>query len=68
MPPPSGISTAAGAKVISPTAAWLWWGWFILGPYAYPQIGANRTLSRAEAERSVGEKPGAHGPDAPAEL
>lgn len=40
------INTTAGVKVISPTAAWLWWGWFILGPYAYLQIGANRGARR----------------------
>lgn len=33
-------------KVISPTAAWLFWSWFFVGTYPYLQIGANRAVDR----------------------
>lgn len=46
------VNTYAGHKVISPTAAWLFWSWFFVGTYPYLQIGANRAEDRMRFARA----------------
>jgi hypothetical protein len=37
---------ARDVKVVSPTAVWLFWSWFFVGPYARLQAALNRAAGR----------------------